>query len=136
VPPVVLSQMMGEFERLSEAALVGKSANQRKRWRTPKETAVSTFIEVVRGDRSMSAVTRVDVLSFRQHLQDCIVAGEIAIDTANKIIGHVAGMFGTINDVNQLGLPALFAKARISGGRDTQRVAFDPAFVQEQILAR
>src|SRR5262245_30387930 len=30
------------------------------------------------------------------------------------IIGHVAGMFVTINDVNQLGLPALFAKARIS----------------------
>jgi integrase len=105
------------------------------RWRTPKETAVSTFIEVVGGDRSMSAVTRADVLSFRQHLQDRIVAGEIAIDTANKIIGHVAGMFGTINDVNQLGLPALFVKARISGGKDTQRVAFDPAFVQERIFA-
>jgi integrase len=135
VPPVMLSQMMDEFERLSEAALVSKSPGQKKRWRTPKETALSTFIEAAGGDRAMSAVTRVDVLSLRQRLQDRIVAGEIAIDTAKKIIGHVAGMFGAINDVNQYGLPDVFAKARISGGKDKQRVAFDPTFVQEQVLA-
>ncbi len=75
------------------------------------------------------------MLSYRQRLQDRIVAGDIAIDTTNKIIRHVAGMFGAINDVNQFGLPAIFAKARISGGKDKQGVAFDPAFVQEQILA-
>ena len=135
VPPVMLSQMMDELQRISEASLAGKSESQSKRWRTPKETALATFIDVVGGDRPMSAVTRVDVLSFRQHLQDRVVGGEIEIDTANKIIGHVAGMFATINDVNQYGLPAIFIKARISGGKDKQRVAFDPNFVQKQILA-
>jgi hypothetical protein len=83
----------------------------------------------------MSTVTRVEVLSFRQHLQNRIVGGEIEIDTANKMIGHVAGMFSTINEVNQCGLPAVFAKARISGGKDKQRVAFDPDFVRKRILA-
>jgi integrase len=84
----------------------------------------------------MSAVSRVEVLSFRQHLQDRIVGGEIEIDTANKVIGHIAGMFVTINEVNQYGLPAILAKARISGGKDKQRVAFDPDFVRKQILAK
>ena len=135
VPPVMLSQMMDELERLSEAALVGKSERQRKRWRTPKETALATFVEAVGGDRPMSTVSRADVLSFRQRLQDRVVAGEIAIDTANKIIGHVAGMFGAINDVNQYGLPNVFAKARLAGGKDRQRVAFDPRYVQDRILA-
>jgi hypothetical protein len=106
----MLSQMMDELERLSEAALVGKSERQRKRWRTPKETTLATFVEAVGGDRPMSTLSRTDVLSFRQRLQDRVVAGEIAIDTANKIIGHVAGMFCAINDVNQYGLPNVFAK--------------------------
>jgi integrase len=44
-------------------------------------------------------------------------------------------MFATINDVNQYDLPAVFAKARISGGKDKQRVAFDPDFVRKRILA-
>jgi hypothetical protein len=35
---------------------------------------------------------------FSERLQDRIVAGEIAIDTANKIVGHVAGMFAAINE--------------------------------------
>ena len=135
VPPVMLSQMMDEFERISEATLVGKSVGQRKRWRTPKETALATFIAAVGGDRAIPAVSRADVLSFRQRLQDRVVAGEVAIDTANKVIGHVAGMFGAINDVNQYGLPNVFAKARLAGGKDKQRVAFDPRFVQERILA-
>ena len=135
VPPVMLSQMIDELQRISEASLAGKSEGQRKRWRTPKETALATFIDVVGGDRPMSALTRVDVLSFRQHLQDRVVGGEIEIDTANKIIGNVAGMFATINDVNQYGLPGIFLKARISGGKNKQRVAFDPDFVQKQILA-
>ncbi len=135
VPPVMLSQMLCELERISAANLVGKSEGQKKRWRNPKETALTTFIDAVGGDHPMPAVTRVDVLSFRQRLQDRVVGGEIVIDTANKIIGHIAGMFGTINDVNQYGLPAIFAKARISGGKDKQRVAFDPDFVQKQILA-
>lgn len=135
VPPVMLSQMMDELQRISEASLAGKSEGQKKRWRMPKETAVATFIDVVGGDRPMSALTRSDVLSFRQHLQDRVVSGKIEIDTANKIIGHVAGMFATINDVNQYGLPAIFVKVRISGGKDKQRVAFDPDFVQKQILA-
>ncbi|MGE0628883.1 MAG: tyrosine-type recombinase/integrase [Hyphomicrobiaceae bacterium] len=135
VPPLMLSQMMDEFERMSSASLAGKSQAQKKRWRTPKDTALATFTDVVGGDRAMSTVTRVEVLSFRQHLQDRIVGGEIEIDTANKLIGHVAGMFVTINEVNQYGLPAIFAKARISGGKDKQRVAFDPNFVQKRILA-
>jgi hypothetical protein len=135
VPPVMLSQMMDVFARISEATLVTKSEGQKKRWRTPKETALATFIEAVGGDRPMSAVTRIDVLSFRQRLQDRVVGGEIRIDTANKIIGHVAGTFGAINDVNQYGLPGIFAKARISGGKDQQRVAFDHCFVQGKILA-
>jgi hypothetical protein len=35
VPPLMLSQIMDEFQRISEASLAGESQPQKKRWRTP-----------------------------------------------------------------------------------------------------
>jgi hypothetical protein len=43
VPPLMLSRMMDEFQRISEASLAGKSEAQKKRWRTPKDTALATL---------------------------------------------------------------------------------------------
>jgi len=71
----------------------------------------------------------------RSHWQDRVVAGEIQIGTANKCIGHVGTMFRAINESKQLNLPSIFERVRIRGGKDNQRVAFAPAFVQERILA-
>jgi hypothetical protein len=39
------------------------------------------------------------------------------------------------NESKQQNLPPIFDRVRIRGGKDNQRVAFAPAFVQEQILA-
>lgn len=85
----MLSQMTDESQKISEAHLINKSKRQKKRWRTPKETVLKTFIDVVGGDRPMRHVTRTDVRAFRQHLLERIVGEEIEIDTANKIIGHI-----------------------------------------------
>lgn len=89
------------------------------------QNGAKTFIDVVGRDRPMRYVTRTDVRAFRQHLLERIVGEEIEIDTANKIIGHVSRMFVTINEINQYRLPDIFGKARISGGKHKQHVAFD-----------
>ena len=57
------------------------------------------------------------------------------IGTANKCIGHISTMFRTINESKQLNLPPIFDRVCISGGKDGQRLAFAPAFVQDRILA-
>jgi hypothetical protein len=44
-------------------------------------------------------------------------------------------MFRAINESKQLNLPPIFERVRIRGGKDNQRVAFAPAFVQARILA-
>ena len=56
------------------------------------------------------------------------------IGTANKCIGHVSTMFRAISESKQLNLPPIFERVRIRGGKDNQRVAFPPVFVQQRIL--
>ena len=134
-PVFMISSMVDEFERIVAASLVLKSERQRKKWRVPKDTALTTFMDVIGGDRPINALTRTDTLAFRSFWQERIVSGEVAIDTANKSIGRISSMYRTINENRQLGLAAIFENLRIGGGKDKQRVAFAAEFVQERILA-
>ena len=131
-PVFMISSMVDEFERVVAASLVLKSERQRNKWRVPKHTALATFMDVIGGDRPINALTRTDTLAFRSFWQERIVSGEVAIDTANKSIGRISSMYRTINENRQLGLPAFFENL---GGKDKQRVAYAPEFVQERILA-
>jgi integrase len=87
------------------------------------------------GDRLINALTGTDTLAFRSFWQERIVSGEVEIDTANKSMGRISSMYRAINENRQLGLPAIFENLRIGGGKDNQRVAYAPEFVQERILA-
>lgn len=116
------------------ASLASKSERQKQKWRKPRDTALEVFVDLV-GSRPISTLTRADALKLRAHWQDRVVAGEVKIGTANKCIGHIGTMFRAINESKQLNLPAIFDRIRIGGGRDGQRLAFTPAFVQDQIPA-
>ena len=134
-PAIMLGTLVDEFEKIICASLAKKSKRQKKKWRVSRESALATFIDVMGGDRPINAVTRVEALAFRSFWQERIVNGEVEIDTANKCIGRVASMFKAIDESRQLGLPNIFDNLRIAGGKDKQRVAFAPDFVQSRILA-
>ena len=133
-PAIMVDAMVDEFEQIVRASLASKSERQQKKWRKPRETALEVFVELV-GSRPVSTLTRADALKLRSHWQDRVVAGGIEIGTANKCIGHICTMFRAINENRQLNLPPIFDRIRIGGGKDRQRVAFAPIFVQERILA-
>jgi hypothetical protein len=133
-PAIMIDAMVEEFERIVRASLASKSERQKKKWRRPRETALAAFVDLV-GSRPISSLTRADALKLRSHWQDRCVAGEVEIGTANKCIGHISTMFRAINESKQLNLPAIFDRIRIGGGKDGQRLAFAPAFVQDRILA-
>lgn len=132
---VMLSTMVEEYENIIVASLVKKSERQKTKWRVARETALTRFIDVIGGDRPIGSVTRSDTLAFRSYWQQRIVNGEVEIDTANKCIGRVSSMFKAIDESKQLGLPKIFDKLRIGGGKDNQRVAFAPEHVQAKFLA-
>jgi len=134
-PAIMLGTLVDEFEKITRASLARKSERQKKKWRVSRESALATFVDVIGGDKPIHTVTRTDALAFRSFWQERIVNGEVEIDTANKSIGRVASMFKAIDESKQLELPKIFDNLRIAGGKDKQRVAFAPDFVQSKILA-
>lgn len=134
-PRLMVSDLASEFEHLSAAALSQKSERQRKKWRVPKDTTLSKFIEVIRGDKPIDALTRTDALAWRSYWQERVIAGEVETDTANKCIGRISVMFKAINLHRQLALGPIFENLHIGGGKNNQRVAFTAAFVQTRFLA-
>lgn len=134
-PAVMLSALLEEHEKIVAASFTKKSEQQKKKWRVARETALATFIDIIGGDRPINALTRADTLALRSYWQERIVGGEVEIDTANKSIGRVSSMFKAVDEIKQLGLPQIFDKLRIRGGKDNQRIAFAPELVQSEFLA-
>lgn len=133
-PAIMLSGVVDAFEDIQRASLVGMSERQVHKWRLQKERAISELIEAI-GDKDTRTLTRADALEYRSRWQGRVVAGEALINTANRSFGTVAKMLRVIEDAKQIGIPPVFRSLRIEGGRDGQRAAFDPAFVQNVILA-
>lgn len=133
-PEFRISTMFDEFEKLSRASISDFSEDQLRKWRNPRKRAIANLTTVI-GDKAMPAVTRSDALDFRIWWQDRVIDEGLMIETANRDIGHLANMFRNINQAHRLGMEPVFAELRIAGGHDGQRSAFEPVFIQSQLLA-
>lgn len=133
-PSLDLNGLFEEFEALMKASLKDHSPDQIRKWRNPKLRAIENLKTVI-GNKPLAELTRSDALDFQRWWQERIIAEDIAIETANKDIGHLNKMLGKVEHSHRLGLGPVFSQMRIEGGRVGQRLAFAPAFVQSKILA-
>lgn len=133
-PELMLSGLMDEFEDIQRASILDMSPSQKRRWRLNKERNIQTLISVV-GNKRVRDLTRADALALRDYWQKRIVAGEVQIGHANKEMGGVRKVLRVVEDARQLGIPDVFGKLRIEGGKEKQRAAYDPDFIQNVILA-
>ncbi|WP_306424003.1 site-specific integrase, partial [Methylobacterium jeotgali] len=133
-PQIMLSGLFGEFEKLSKASLKDLSPDQKRKWRNPKLRAATNLLGVI-GDMPVASVNRGHALDFRQWWEDRALTGSVEIETANKDFGHLNMMFKAIERSHRIGLGPVFGELRINGGSTGQRLAFDPTFVQDKLLA-
>jgi hypothetical protein len=134
-PRLMLSDLRATYEEIMATTLREKSARQLKKWRTLRDSSVDVFVEVLGGDRPIASLTRADALALKSYWQGRVMAEEVEVDTGNKNIGRVAGMVRVINETRTLGLSAIFERTSIPGGRQKQRVAYAPDFVQAKFMA-
>jgi len=135
VDGTLLSEMAEVYETIHATELMRKSGEQRHKWRVQRDRAQSMFIEIIGGNKRLVDLTAEDVDQVRDHWKKRILAGEVAVNTANKNIGRVAAMFREIGEEKKLKLPDLFARSQIKGGEDKKRVPFDIDYVQNVLLA-
>ncbi|MFN7055477.1 DUF6538 domain-containing protein, partial [Hyphomonas sp.] len=75
-PSLTLEKALELYWGLAREKTLGKSEDQLRRWKNPRVKAVRNFVEVV-GNKPIEAITRDDMLDFRQHWLERIEAGEV-----------------------------------------------------------
>lgn len=134
-PEIRVSDLFDAYEKIVATTLIAKSDHQKHKWRVQYTSSLDAFVQLLGPERTLKSLTRLDALALRNHWQQRIVNGDVQIDTGNKNIGRVARMFRTVNESDMLGLAPIFDKIQIPGAKETQRVAYDPAFLQDSWLA-
>lgn len=132
---LLASQMLEEYERINATALARKSPRQIKKWRVRRATALDTFVATIGGDCPVADLSTTHTHRFRAHWQDRALKGEVLINSANRQMRTVAGLYKAIHTFHQLEQKNPFKGLRIPGGRDGKRLAYAPSFVQDQFLA-
>lgn len=133
-PAIAMSGLFSAYEDHARDRLRGKSADQVRKWINPRRRALANFLDVV-GDKPLAAVTRDDALDFRAWWLDRVTDEDYEPGSANKDLGHLAKMFGALNDAWRLGLSNPFADLRLAGDQHNPRPAYDAAFVRQHFLA-
>jgi len=132
---IMVSRMLAEYEQIRSSELARKSPRQLAKWRVRRQSALDVFVIVIGGDKPFRQLTRKDAHAFRKHWQKRIDDGEIRINSANRQIRNVSGLYSVLKDYHQVDGPRIFERIRIPGGEEGKRIPFDPAFVQMHYLA-
>lgn len=133
-PQIRISDLPGEYEAIIAAAFARKSENQKKRWRGQRKAAAQAFIDALGADKMIDTLGRDDVIKWRDHLKERVVAGKIEIGTGNKLLGRVASMFNAVNEEKRLNLTPIFSRSSIPGEMKEQRSPYPIEFVQKRFL--
>ena len=131
-PDITVSKALDIFWRLSKDKVLNKSAEQIRKWETPRKRAIRNFIEVV-GDKSLKDITRDDILQFRDWWLGRLEKEGLNEDSANKNFIQLKAIFETVSENEKIGMdiPHLFKKLIFKTHYKQKRLPF----TNEQIIA-
>ncbi|WP_058602628.1 tyrosine-type recombinase/integrase, partial [Aureimonas ureilytica] len=147
-PPILLSNLVEEYEKASQDKRLKMSDAQVHKWRLPLTRAVRNLIDVI-GDKPVTALTRADAIRFRDQWFEWISMGKLVdgpdgekvmrvlkAESANKDVTHIGKMIALLSDRLDLDLPRRFQGLRFSVDDDEEgRVPFASEWIRERILA-
>lgn len=131
----MVSDMLTEYININAPVVTQKSPRQLHKFKTSRQVQLDLFISLIGGDKPFADLTRADARKLREHWNNRIIKGETQINSANRCIREVSGLYSSIKDYLQIDGPGIFDKLVIPGGQNGKRLSFDPAFVQERYLA-
>lgn len=133
-PSLTVMQALEDYWTLTADRVLAKSADQVRRWRNPRVRAVTNFVRVA-GDKPLDAITRDDLLDFRQSWLDRLVVGEVSAGTANKDLVHLGDVLKTVNQFRRLGLDLPLGELSFREGEKRPRPPFSADWIRARILA-
>lgn len=94
-PELTVKQTLTKFWAYSKERILNKSPDQVRKWKSPRNRAINNFIDVV-GNKSVTKLTRDDVIKFRDWWLVRIKEGNMSTETANKDFIHVKDIIETV----------------------------------------
>ncbi|GEC30666.1 DUF6538 domain-containing protein [Sinorhizobium fredii] len=117
----------------------GKSADQVRKWRNPKTKAINNLVSQI-GNKEISAITRADMVQFRDWWRDRMKEENLVANSANKDLIHIGHILRTANARLGLGLEDHLDKVlkghsfKDEKGDERDRPPFSDRWIREVIL--
>jgi len=134
-PGISIEEALKLYWTLAKEKTLGKSPDQLRRWQNPRKKAIRNLVSVI-GNKSIDAITRDDMLDFRQHWLDRIAAGEVSPNSANKDLIHIGDILKTVNSMKRLGLDLPLGELSFKQGEKKTRPPFSVYWIRNKLLAK
>lgn len=132
-PQITVSRALELYWTLAREKTLDMSPNQHRCWENPRKKAVRNFIAVV-GDKGIDAITRDDMLDFKQYWLGRIEGGEVKANSANKDFTHLGDVLKTVNDQKRLGLDLPLGGLTFKEGVKRPRPPFSDDWIRDHLL--
>lgn len=139
-PGLTIEKALEVFWQHEADREIGKSADQIRRWRNPKIKAVKNLIAQI-SNKELSAITRTDMLKFRDWWRDKMKAEGLVANSANKDLIHIGHILRTANERLALDLTDHLRKIlenlsfKDEKDESRDREPFSERWIRETILA-
>lgn len=131
-----VSQALDHFYKVADDKLIGKSEDQMRKHRNPREKAARSFIEVV-GDKQLAEISSEDMWEFRQWLTTKVRKGELKAASANKDFTHLNSVWKTVAQSKgiQLAYSTEGLALTTAGEEEDTRPPFSREWITDKLLA-
>lgn len=131
-PRVTLLAALEKFWEFSRERTMRKTSTQLRKWRNPRAKAIRNLVAVI-GDKDLKAVTREDILAFKDWWIGRIQQEQMNVNSANKDFINVKTILETVSDnlKFELDIKHLFKKIVLKSRVKKKR----PPFTTEQIIS-
>jgi integrase len=133
-PLITVLRAQELYETLAKDKVIGKSEDQRRRWRNPLIKATENFIKVV-ANKPLAEITGDDMLDFRQWWIERIEAEDLTPNSANKDFTHLGTIWRTVNQLKRLGLILPLDRLKLKEGEKRTRPPFSDEWIKTKLLA-
>jgi integrase len=133
-PALTIEECLKLYWSLAKDKTLGKNADQLRRWKNPRKKAIRNFVSVI-GNKPINAITRDDMLDFRQYWFEKIEAGSVTPNSANKDLIHLGDILKTVNKMKRLGLDLPLGELSFKEGEKSTRPPFSDDWIKTKLLS-
>lgn len=135
VSKMKVSEATDEFYKVAGDRVLGKSADQLRRHKAPRQKASRNFIEAV-SDKPLGEITTDDLFTFRSWWLERVAKGDVLAASANKDFTYLNAMWTAVARAKQIPLRYAFAGVALSDSKAKKRTRepFGDEWIRDVLL--